>query len=49
MALDLKALPAIQPVVVQIKNNDNPPLCWEATYSAPARHNVPGQFSDRND
>ena len=47
--IDLSPLPATQPVVVQIKNNDDPPTCWEATYSAPARHNQPGQFYDKND
>ncbi len=26
-----------------------PPTCWEATYSAPARRNQPGQFYDKND
>ena len=25
------------------------PTCWEATYSAPARRNQPGQFTDKND
>jgi len=25
------------------------PTCWEATYSAPARRNQPGQFFDKND
>jgi len=38
-----------QPVVVQIKTNADPPTCREATYSAPARRNQPGQFSDKND
>jgi len=49
VAVDMQPLPATQPVVVQLKNNDNPPLCWEATFSAPARRNGTGQFSDRND
>jgi len=49
VALDLQPLPATQPITVQIKNNDDPPQCWEATYSAPARRNTSGQFSDRND
>lgn len=49
VGLNLQALPVTQPVVVQIKNNDSPSLCWEATYSAPARRNRAGQFSDRND
>ena len=49
VALDLQPLPATQPLTVQIKNNDDPPQCWEATYSAPARRNAAGQFSDRND
>jgi len=47
--IDLSPLPATQPVVVQIKNNADPPTCWEATYSAPARRNQPGQFTDKND
>jgi hypothetical protein len=49
VALDLQPLPATQPIIVQLKNNDNPPQCWEATFSAPARRNAAGQFSDRND
>ena len=47
--IDLSPLPATQPVVVQIKNNNDPPTCWEATYSAPARKNTAGQFYDKND
>jgi hypothetical protein len=45
--IDLAPLPATQPVLVQIKNSNG--KCWEATYSAPARRNTPGQFSDKND
>jgi len=47
VALDMKPLPATQPVRVQLKNSNG--TCWEATYSAPARRNTTGKFSDRND
>jgi hypothetical protein len=47
VGLDLKPLPAAQPVLVQIKNNDG--LCWEASYGAPARRNTSTSFYDKND
>jgi hypothetical protein len=45
--LDLKPLPASQPVTVQLKNGDG--RCWEATYGPPARRNTATDFSDRSD
>ena len=47
VGLDLDPLPASQPVTVQMKNGTG--VCWEALYSAPARHNQAGLFSDRGD
>ena len=47
VGLDLTALPATQPVVVQLKNSDG--KCWEATFTAPAAANAPGKFADHGD
>jgi hypothetical protein len=47
VGLDIDPLPASQPLTVQMKNGSG--VCWEALYSAPARHNQPGLFTDRAD
>jgi len=47
LLLDLAALPADQPLTVQLKNSDG--ICWEAVYSAPAKQNDTARFRDRSD
>jgi uncharacterized delta-60 repeat protein len=49
-ALGLPAIPLVQPVTVQLRNSSG--VCWEATYSAPAKKNTagpPAQFKDKAD
>jgi hypothetical protein len=45
--LDLEPLPAAQPIRVQLKNGEG--ICWEATYSTPAKRNDPARFQDKSD
>jgi hypothetical protein len=46
--LAMPSLPLTTPVTVQLKKNDNPGICWAATYSAPTK-NLSDQFKSRAD
>lgn len=46
--LGVPALPLSPPVTVQLKRNDDPSICWTATYSTPIK-NLPEQFKARAD
>ncbi len=45
--LEMPGLPITQPVRVQLRNDNG--MCWEATYSAPAKKNQLDKFFDKAD